>query len=106
MACFYLTNQPLPERRRDLVGGIAAETIKAKRDQMLNNAKAMPEKPLRVARVSMIKLREVAPDNTLCVMLTGRIGNTFIGFSHKPIGMLARQLGIVSTMIDDQINHQ
>ena len=86
-----LADEALPEARGNLIRRIAPETIKAQRNEMLNDAKAMAEQTFRIARVPMIELREIAPDDAFCAVLTGSVGDAAIGFAHEPFGMFASE---------------
>ena len=87
-----LADEPMPEIARDLVGGVAAEALEPERQQMLDHAEAIAVQPFRVARVLVIELGQVLPDDFLAVVLTEGVCDSAIGLAHEPFRVFTRQL--------------
>src|SRR5688572_6979327 len=73
---------------------------------MLDNLHAVAVKPLVIARLAMIELREVLPLDGLALVLARGAGNASVGLADKPLGMLARQRRINRAMVDDEVHHE
>ena len=72
---------------------------------MFDNFDGMPINAFGITRMPVIKLREIAPNDFLAVVLAKGIGHATVRFAQEPLGMLARKLGIDRAMIDNQVNH-
>src|ERR1017187_8287458 len=72
---------------------------------MLDHAEAIAIQPFRVARVSVIELGKVSPDDFLAVGLAERVLDPAVRAAPEPFRMLSRQAGIDSGMIDDEVDH-
>ena len=95
----------MPEVARDLVGGVAAEALEAERQQMLDHAEAIAIEPFRVARVPVVELGQVLPDDLLAVVLAEGVGDAAIRLAQKPFRVLARQPRVNGGVVDDEVDH-
>ena len=105
MARLDVADEPMPEIARDLVGGIAAQALEPERQQVLHHAKAIAIQPFRVARVLVIELGQVLPDDFLAIVLAGGVCDPAIRLPDKPFRVLARQPGINGGVVDDEVDH-
>ena len=95
----------MPEIARDLVRGVAAEALEPQRQQVLHHAEAIAIQPFRVARMLMIELGQVMPDNFLAIVLAEGVCDPAIMLPDKPFRVLPRQPGIDGGMVDGQVDH-
>ena len=87
-----VVDEPVPEIARDLVGGVAAQALEPERQQMLDHAEAIAIEPFRIARVLVVELGQVRPDDFLAVVLAEGVGDPAIVLADKPFRVLMRQL--------------
>ena len=89
----------------NLIGCIAAEPVKAQRQNMLRDPYAKPEETFRVPSMAMIELSKIPPDQLLVVVKAAGICNPAVRLPHKPLRVLARQRRVYGAMVDYQVNH-
>ena len=98
-------DEPVPEIARDLVSGVAAEALEPERQQMLHHAEAIAIEPFRVARVLVIELGQVLPDDFLAVVLAEGVRDPAIGLAEEPFRVLTGQPRVNGGVVDDEVNH-
>src|SRR5207249_4567387 len=102
---FGFADQTAPESLWHLVSSIAAEAFKPQPEQMLDHPEAIAIKALGIARVTVIELSEVLPDDSLAVVLAGGVRDAPVRLPDEPLGVLTRQRRINGAMIDHQVEH-
>lgn len=101
-----VVDEALPEGAGDLVGGVAAEAVEAEGEQGVHDAAAVAVEALGVARVLVVELGQVGPDDSLVVVLTGGVGGAAVGLADEPLGVLADEGGVNGAVVDDEVNHE
>src|SRR5208283_4387319 len=102
---FNVPDKPVPEIARNLVSRIAAEALEPERQEMLHHAEAIAIETLGVARVLVIKLGQVSPDDLLAVVLAVRVRDLAIRFAQKPLRVFTRQPRVNGAVVDDEVDH-
>ncbi len=84
-------DQMLPDRRRDLVGRVAAEAAKSEPIQVLDDLEAVGEEALAIGRAAVVELRQVMPHDPVAVGLDTEGDGDRVAVAHEPIRVLMHQ---------------